>query len=76
MRILEAPENTLETLSVTERELERILTDEQQPCRNYLPVEHNKRCNLRRTNKYAAPKSRTERHDSSFTPRGIRLFNM
>ena len=40
MRILGAPENTVEKLSVrrntaTKRELERILTDEQHPCHKY-----------------------------------------
>ena len=62
--------------SLTKRELERILTDEQHSCRKYLPVEHNKRYNLRRTRKYAAPNSRTERHNGSFIPRSTRLFNM
>ena len=79
MRILGAPETTVEKLSVrrdTGTKLERILSDEQHPCRKYLPVEHNKRSNLRGTRKYATPKSRTERHNSSFIPRGIRHFNM
>ena len=79
MRISGASENIVEKLSVrrdtaTKRELERILTDEQHPCRKYLPVEHNKRYNLRRTRKYAAPKSRTERHNSNFITHEITLF--
>lgn len=62
IRVFGAPENRVEKLSVrrdtaTKCELECILTNEQHPCHKYLPLEHNKHYNQRRTRKYAAPKT-------------------